>query len=86
MFPFQFVVDDAKSVLEKYVAMRTVYPEWFANLDPKEPRVRALLDAGYLIALPQRDTQVGWPEFVSALILAALRSMGNVQQISDNIL
>ena len=44
-------------MLDKYVHMRTHHPEWFANLDSKQPKMRELLSSGYLFVLPERDAK-----------------------------
>lgn len=51
----KFDVDTTKSVIDKYVHMRTHHPEWFHGLDIQDPKMRELMSSGYLFVLPQRD-------------------------------
>ncbi|KAK9511305.1 hypothetical protein O3M35_005879 [Rhynocoris fuscipes] len=45
----------AQEMLERYLAIRQLYPEWFQKLDVNDPKVLELIDLGYCVALPERD-------------------------------
>lgn len=45
----------AQEMLERYLTIRQLYPEWFQNLDIDDPDIEAIIDSGYLVPLPQRD-------------------------------
>lgn len=35
--------------------MRQLFPQWFQKLDIEDPAIEAIIDSGYLFALPERD-------------------------------
>lgn len=45
----------ACELLEKYLTVRQVFPQWFQHLDINDPAIDAIIDSGYLFPLPQRD-------------------------------
>ncbi|VVC98957.1 unnamed protein product [Leptidea sinapis] len=47
----------ACSMLERYLTIRQMYPQWFQKLDPLDPKIAAVIDAGYLVPLPKRDSE-----------------------------
>ncbi|XP_015509377.1 clavesin-2 [Neodiprion pinetum] len=51
----KFSVPLAQDMLERYLTIRQLYPNWFQNLDIKDPAMEAIIDSGYLVPLPQRD-------------------------------
>ncbi|XP_062553465.1 clavesin-1-like [Armigeres subalbatus] len=51
----KFSIPAATEMLEKYLSIRQIYPNWFHNLDINDPEIEALVDTGYLFALPERD-------------------------------
>ncbi|XP_034242677.1 clavesin-1 [Thrips palmi] len=51
----KFSVPMAQEMLERYLAIRQLYPQWFRGLDVMDPKISDILDAGYLIPLPERD-------------------------------
>jgi len=53
----KFQVQEAQTVLEKYIKMRTQHPNWFANLDIRDPKLNELIRRGYIFALPMRDSK-----------------------------
>lgn len=44
-------------MLERYLTIREMYPQWFQKLDPLDPKIAAVIDAGYLVPLPKRDAE-----------------------------
>lgn len=50
----KFSVPLACEMLERYLMIRQLYPQWFKNLDYKEPDLQALIDSGYIVPLPER--------------------------------
>lgn len=53
----KFSVPVACELLEKYLTVRQVFPQWFQNLDINDPAIEAIVDSGYLFPLPERDEQ-----------------------------
>ncbi|KAJ8869339.1 hypothetical protein PR048_030914 [Dryococelus australis] len=51
----KYSVPQAQEMLERYLAVRQLYPCWFQGLDVDEPALRQILHAGYLVPLPERD-------------------------------
>ena len=51
----KFDLPETQTTLDKYVQMRATHPEWFRNLDIRDPKLRELMSSGYLIVLPDRD-------------------------------
>lgn len=49
-------VINSSLVLEKYLTMRVQHPNWFQNLDIRDPAIYELVTNGYLFVLPERDT------------------------------
>uniref|UniRef100_A0A8D8DWI5 Clavesin-1 n=1 Tax=Culex pipiens TaxID=7175 RepID=A0A8D8DWI5_CULPI len=45
----------ASECLERFLAARMVHPQWLTNLDIQDPELNALVTAGYLYPLPERD-------------------------------
>ncbi|XP_073987162.1 clavesin-1-like [Rhodnius prolixus] len=45
----------AQEMLERYLAIRQLYPDWFKKLDVDDPKMLELIDLGYCVALPERD-------------------------------
>lgn len=42
-------------MLERYLIIRQLYPNWFRNLDCDDPDLAEIINAGYLVPLLQRD-------------------------------
>lgn len=53
----KYSVPQACAMLERYLTLRQVYPHWFQKLDPLDPKIAAVIDAGYLVPLPKRDAE-----------------------------
>lgn len=53
----KYSIPQACSMLERYLTIRQMYPQWFQKLDPLDPKIAAVIDAGYLLPLPKRDTE-----------------------------
>ncbi|XP_055534841.1 clavesin-1-like isoform X1 [Wyeomyia smithii] len=51
----KFSIPAATEMLEKYLSIRQIYPDWFHNLDINDADLEAIIDSGYLFALPERD-------------------------------
>lgn len=52
----KFSLPLAQDMLERYLTIRQLYPEWFQNLDIKDADIEAIIDAGYLVPLLERDS------------------------------
>ncbi|RZF32816.1 hypothetical protein LSTR_LSTR011462 [Laodelphax striatellus] len=52
----KFSVPQAQEMLERYLIIRQMYPKWFHKLDVNDPAISDILDSGYLIPLPERDS------------------------------
>jgi len=52
----KFQLKEARDILEKYLTMRCQYPSWFHNLDCQDTALSELVDRGYIIVLPGRDS------------------------------
>lgn len=53
----KFSVPVACELLEKYLTVRQLFPQWFQSLDINDPAIEAIVDSGYLFPLPERDEQ-----------------------------
>ncbi|XP_011499247.1 PREDICTED: clavesin-1 [Ceratosolen solmsi marchali] len=51
----KFSLPLAEDMLERYLTIRQLYPDWFQNLDIDDPEIESIIDAGYLVPLLQRD-------------------------------
>ncbi|XP_060536110.1 clavesin-2 [Cylas formicarius] len=51
----KFSVPLACEMLERYLTIRQLYPQWFRNLDCEDPDLADIIDAGYLVPLLDRD-------------------------------
>lgn len=51
----KFSVPAACEMLEKYLTIRQLYPQWFQKLDIEDKELEEIIDCGYLIPLPERD-------------------------------
>lgn len=51
----KYSVQPACEMLEKYLAVRQLFPQWFMNLDPADPAIDEIIGSGYLFPLPERD-------------------------------
>ncbi|XP_014241651.1 clavesin-1-like isoform X2 [Cimex lectularius] len=51
----KFSVPLTQAMIERYIAIRQLYPNWFQKLDPQDEKMMGLIDAGYCIPLPERD-------------------------------
>lgn len=51
----KFEVKESCEILDKYLTMRWQHPNWFQNLDCRDPKLAELIDMGYIMALPDRD-------------------------------
>lgn len=53
----KYSVPVACELLEKYLTVRQLFPNWFQKLDINDPALSDIIDSGYLFPLPQRDDQ-----------------------------
>lgn len=53
----KFSVPLALAMIERYLAIRQLYPHWFRNLDVDDPVINDIIEQGYLVPLPLRDEQ-----------------------------
>ncbi|XP_034106465.1 clavesin-1 [Drosophila sulfurigaster albostrigata] len=51
----KFSVPAACEMLERYLTIRQLFPQWFQQLDINDPAINEIFEAGYLVPLPQRD-------------------------------
>lgn len=51
----KFNIQSACDMLEKYLTIRQMYPEWFKKLDCEDPELALILESGYLVPLLERD-------------------------------
>lgn len=51
----KFSLPMAEEMLERYLTIRQLYPDWFQKLDIDDPDLEAIIDSGYLVPLPKRD-------------------------------
>ncbi|KAK0181119.1 hypothetical protein PV327_003430 [Microctonus hyperodae] len=51
----KFSVPMAQEMLERYLTIRQLYPDWFQTLDINDADMEAIIDSGYLVPLPERD-------------------------------
>ncbi|KAJ9573518.1 hypothetical protein L9F63_009082 [Diploptera punctata] len=51
----KFSIPLAQEMLERYLVIRQLYPQWFRKLTINDPAVTELLEKGYIVPLPQRD-------------------------------
>lgn len=51
----KFSVAAACEMLEKYLTIRQLYPQWFQKLDIEDKELEEIIDSGYLVPLPERD-------------------------------
>ncbi|PSN51630.1 hypothetical protein C0J52_09444 [Blattella germanica] len=51
----KFSIPLAQEMMERYLVIRQLYPQWFRGLDIDDPAISELLDNGYIVPLPQRD-------------------------------
>jgi len=53
----KFSVPAACQMLERYLTIRQLFPQWFTKLDIDDPALSEIFENGYLVPLPQRDEQ-----------------------------
>uniref|UniRef100_T1IRZ6 CRAL-TRIO domain-containing protein n=1 Tax=Strigamia maritima TaxID=126957 RepID=T1IRZ6_STRMM len=51
----KFCISQAKVMLERYLAARLAYPQWYQGLDILDPNLQDLIQKGFIFALPERD-------------------------------
>ncbi|XP_037037494.1 clavesin-1 [Bradysia coprophila] len=51
----KFSVPAACEMLERYLTIRQLHPQWFKRLDIEDKGIDDIISSGYLIPLPQRD-------------------------------
>ncbi|KAL1512925.1 hypothetical protein ABEB36_002426 [Hypothenemus hampei] len=51
----KFSVPQACEMLERYLTIRQLYPQWFRNLDCNDKELAEIIDAGYLVPLLERE-------------------------------
>lgn len=42
-------------MLERYLSVRQLHPDWFQKLDIEDPAMDDIISSGYIVPLPQRD-------------------------------
>ncbi|XP_018027681.1 alpha-tocopherol transfer protein-like isoform X5 [Hyalella azteca] len=50
----KFSLERTKEKMDMFYTCKTAVPEWFANRDPDEPKMRELLQMGVFVPLPQK--------------------------------
>ncbi|EFN84881.1 Retinaldehyde-binding protein 1-like protein 1 [Harpegnathos saltator] len=50
----KFSLPIAQEMLERYLTIRQLYPDWFQKLDIEDPDLEAIIDSGYLVPLLKR--------------------------------
>ncbi|KAI4504228.1 hypothetical protein M0802_000699 [Mischocyttarus mexicanus] len=53
----KFSLPIAQSMLERYLSMRQLYPDWFENLSVDEPEIQDIINSGYIVPLLKRDNK-----------------------------
>lgn len=53
----KFSVPLACGMLERYLVIRQIYPQWFTKLDCDDEELADIINSGYLVPLPERDEQ-----------------------------
>lgn len=51
----KFSLPMAQDMLERYLTIRQIYPDWFQKLDINDPDIEAIIDSGYLVPMLERD-------------------------------
>ncbi|CAH1102026.1 unnamed protein product [Psylliodes chrysocephalus] len=51
----KFSVPLACEMIERYLTIRQLYPQWFRNLDCEDPHMSEIINSGYLVPLLERD-------------------------------
>lgn len=51
----KFSVPQACEMLERYLTIRQLYPQWFQKLDINDKEIEAVVDSGYLVPLLEKD-------------------------------
>ncbi|XP_036339856.1 clavesin-1-like isoform X1 [Rhagoletis pomonella] len=51
----KFSVPEACEMLERYLTIRQLFPQWFSKLDITDSEISEIFDNGYLIPLPEKD-------------------------------
>ncbi|CAH1164321.1 unnamed protein product [Phaedon cochleariae] len=51
----KFSVPQSCEMLERYLTIRQLYPQWFSKLDPEDKDLADIIDSGYLVPLLERD-------------------------------
>lgn len=51
----KFSLQPACEMLEKYLTIRQLYPQWFRNLDIEDKALEEIIDMGYVVPMPERD-------------------------------
>lgn len=51
----KFSVAAACEMLERYLTIRQLYPQWFTKLDIEDKELGEIIGSGYLVPLPVRD-------------------------------
>lgn len=52
----KYSVPLACEMLERYLIVRQLHPDWFQKLDCDDPEIADIIRSGYLLALPERDS------------------------------
>ncbi|XP_022904650.2 clavesin-1-like [Onthophagus taurus] len=52
----KFSVPLACEMLERYLIVRQLYPNWFKNLDWEDPDIKNIIEDGYLVPMLERDS------------------------------
>ncbi|OXU31538.1 hypothetical protein TSAR_013254 [Trichomalopsis sarcophagae] len=78
----KFSLPLAQEMLERYLTIRQLYPDWFQNLDIDDPEIEAIIDAGYLVPLLKRDSH--GRKIILSCAGRSIFSRWNVASLIDN--
>ncbi|XP_017773089.1 PREDICTED: clavesin-2 [Nicrophorus vespilloides] len=53
----KFSVPQACEMIERYLIIRQLYPQWFTKLDCNDKDLSEIIGSGYLVPLPERDAE-----------------------------
>lgn len=76
----KFSVPAACEMLERYLTIRQLYPEWFQKLDIQDKNIEEIFDAGYLVPLPVRD------EFGRQIVLSRTKMLDPFKYTSADVI
>lgn len=77
----KFSVPLALEMLERYLVIRQLYPNWFRQLDVEDQTINDILDSGYLVPLPLRFVLYSIHIRNCEKLRANFQDFGNFQEI-----